>query len=202
MINKKNVLGKVPHNLGDKDAIHVAIVAVRAAQLITPGQKCSLNKDREAVPDNKNGIGVADPFVKSNIKRGQEFWLLLNQDEVPNVKHVWEHPNVDFSPPIKNKSMNQCIKDYAEQIGCDYDDLIDICTEIVDSSRINYAIFDGNEFSLSPDYPDGDYSEIEDLWDLWSEWAEETGYEFENEGSACCPEYDYPRTQFLKKASE
>ncbi len=37
MINKKNLLGKAPHELGDKDAIHVAIVAVRAGIVITPG---------------------------------------------------------------------------------------------------------------------------------------------------------------------
>ena len=30
------------------------------------------------------------------------------------------------------------------------------------------------------------------LSDLWSEWAEETGYEFDNIGSECCPEYEYP----------
>lgn len=30
MINKKNLLGKTPDELGAKDAIHVAIVAVRA----------------------------------------------------------------------------------------------------------------------------------------------------------------------------
>ena len=36
--------------------------------------------------------------------------------------------------------------------------------------------------------------EVEDVecYDVWSEWADETGHEFENDGSDCCPEYAYP----------
>jgi hypothetical protein len=89
VINKKNVLGKAPFDLGTKDAIHVAIVAVRAGQLVQPGQRCGLNEHREAVP-NEKGVGVADPFVKGPILTGTSFWLLMAQDEVPNVQHVWE----------------------------------------------------------------------------------------------------------------
>ena len=30
------------------------------------------------------------------------------------------------------------------------------------------------------------------LCDIWYEWTNETGNEFENVGSECCPEYNYP----------
>jgi hypothetical protein len=65
MINKRNLLGKTPEELGTKDAVHAAIVAVRAGQPIRPGQRCSINIDGEAVPD-VNGVGVADPFLKKH----------------------------------------------------------------------------------------------------------------------------------------
>ena len=108
MINKKNVLGKAPEELGIKDAIHTAIVSVRAAQAMEPGTKCNLNSDREAIPSSK-GIGVADPFLKKTILRGQTFWMLLGQTEVPNVQHVWDH-DIDFSPPTVEPKLNRTIK--------------------------------------------------------------------------------------------
>lgn len=200
MINKKNLLGKTPNELGDKDAIHVAIVAVRAGRLIKPGEKCSINKDKEAIPSEK-GVGVADPFVKKNIRRGETFWLLLNQDAVPNVRHVWEHPDVDFSPPIKEASKNGMIEEYAKELGCDYNDLLNLCSEIVnDSSSRDIVVVRDGKIGTEEEYPDSElFEEVEDLYDLWSEWGEETGYEFENMGSECCPEYDYPRVEFFKQ---
>lgn len=195
MINKKNVLGKTPQELGDKDAIHVAIVAVRAGRLIEPGQKCELNKDREAIPSNK-GVGVADPFLKTNIMRGQTFWLLLNQDAVPNVRHVWEHPDVDFSPPTTSPTQNYTIAEYAKEMGCSYDRLIEVCTELVHKGGRRVLVENG-ELTIVTKLPDG--AEEIDIYDLWGEWAEETGYEFENGGTECCPEYDYPDVIFARK---
>ncbi len=43
MINKKNLLGRPPDELGLKDAVHVAIASVRAACAINPGQRCKIN---------------------------------------------------------------------------------------------------------------------------------------------------------------
>ncbi len=31
-----------------------------------------------------------------------------------------------------------------------------------------------------------------DKYDFWSAWADETLYEFTNNGTECCPEYQYP----------
>lgn len=200
MINKKNLLGKTPEELGDKDAIHVAIVAVRAAKLIKPGEKCSMNENREAIPSEK-GVGVADPFRKENILRGQVFWLLMNQDSVPNVQHVWEHPKVDFTPPTKEPSKNSYINEYAKQFECDYNQLIEVCSEIVEKGEGGYVLVENGKLAIVEDLPD-DVEEFEDIYDLWSEWAEETGHEFYNSGSECCPEYDYPDVTFFKKIKE
>ena len=65
-INKVKTLGKQPETLGEKDAVHVAIVSVRAGSYLDPGQKVGMNSDGEAVWDNK-GVGVVDPFLTKKL---------------------------------------------------------------------------------------------------------------------------------------
>lgn len=189
MINKKNILGKEPEEVGIKDAIHTAIVSVRAGAAIVPGQRCGLNEFREAVP-NLKGPGVADPFLKGNINRGQRFWLLLNQTEVPNVRHEWDHPTVDFSPPTRDIVRNASLESFAKLYDVTYDQLMSAAAFVVSNHK-------------SAAYPkklsEEKYDEIQeaidnemDEYELWTEWADETLYEFDNMGSECCPEYEHP----------
>lgn len=185
MINKKNVLGKEPAELGIKDAIHTGIVSLRAGKPIEPGTRCGVNEHGEAVP-NPKGPGVADPFRKSTILRGQAFWLLLSQEEIPNVRHEWDHPEFSFAKPTREVVKNLCIKSYADDLGVTYEQLMDAAT-------LRYV---SNKFTPYPGtLTQEEYEEkIEELerWDFWSEWSEETLNEFENHGTECCPEYDYP----------
>ncbi len=190
MINKKNMLGKSPEELGAKDAIHVAIVSVRAARPIKPGQWCGLNKEREAIPDDKKGCGVADPFRTEIILTGQYFWLMMDQSEIPNVQHHWEHPKLDFSPPTNEVNLSAGLLDIANRLGVSYIQFMDACAYFVKNDKP--AKYPG---TLTAD-------KFEDAWedarcDLWSEWSDEVGHEFENFGSACCPEYAYPEGQLF-----
>lgn len=191
MLNKKNLLGKIPASLGIKDAVHTAIVAVRAGCRIEPGQKCSIDKNREAIPDFKKGCGIADPWRKE-INTGDVFWLILNQDEIPNVQHTWEHPSVDFSPPTREVVYNSVLQEEADRLGVTYKQLMDAAQQVIDSDR-------STEYpgTIVVDEDEDEFFEIPDMWDFWSSWASETGYEFENNGSACCPEYDYPTTHLF-----
>lgn len=195
MINKKNVLGKTPQELGDKDAIHVAIVSVRAGSVIEPGGRCKMNEFHEAIPANyKDSVGVADPFRKGNITTGQAFWLLLEQDAVPNVQHVWEHPEVDFSPPTREVKLNEYLQRNAVGLGVTYQELMDMCQYVVDNDKP--APIPETCTKTSEQIQEAiDESDIE-LYDIWSCWADETGYVFTNNGTECCPEYDYPDELF------
>lgn len=192
MINKKNVLGKKPETLGVKDAIHVAIVSVRAAELLQPGQRCTMNEHNEAVASPK-GEGVVDPFLKHPVYRGQPFQLLLDQTEVPNVRHEWDHPIVSFAAPTRKPVMNKTIEHAAKLFGVTYEQIMADAAFVADTERA--ATYTGKLSAdelktLLIDIEEGD-AEFE-RYDFWSEWANETGHEFYNNGSECCPEYDYP----------
>lgn len=184
MINKKNLLGKVPIELGIKDAIHTAIVSVRAGKPIQPGERCKMNELREAIPDGK-GVGVADPFRRGSIARGEWFWLLLDQDEVPNVAHVWEHATIDFSAPAVDPTKNKYLERYASQYGVTYEQLMEACSIVATTEKP--APYTG---TLSADEVETARDIIGN--DIWYEWKEESGHEFYNQGTDCCPEYCYP----------
>lgn len=184
MINKKNLLGTKPIDLGTKDAIHVAIVAVRAGGPLNPGQRCGLNADREAVADAK-GVGVADPFFKGVIVRGQPFWLLLCQDEVPNVAHVWEHPSVDFTPPVVEVKRNKYLQQHADEYGVTFEQLMEAAAYAVENDKP--AKYPGSKSAEELEAIESDIGS-----DVFYEWAKETLYEFTNDGTECCPEYRYP----------
>jgi hypothetical protein len=144
-----------------------------------------MNKDKEAIPA-ANGVGIADPFAKSIIARGQWFWLLLNQDAVPNVRHVWDHPSVDFSPPTKEAEKNKQISFWAKELGVTYDDLMGSCNSVVKTGQP--IMYPGEK---TKEEIKGILEDF-DRYDLFMCWAEETGHEFENYGSECCPEYVIP----------
>jgi hypothetical protein len=191
MINKKNLLGKKPQELGDRDAIHVAIAAVRAAHVLTPGQTVTLNEFKEAVGDPK-GQGIVDPFRKGLIQRGDPFWMLLNQDQVPNVQHHWEHPVLDFGTPTRPAQRNSHLESAAKELGVSYEILMDACKYAVDTnSPFPYPGTLATEEELE------EASERAELHEIFSYWGDETGHEFDNRGSDCCPEYDYPSALFV-----
>lgn len=188
MINKKNLLGKEPYDLGDKDAIHVAIVAVRAGLPIRPGQRCKLNEYGEAVPGD--GPGVADPFLMKTILCGQSFWLLMGQAEIPNVVHVWEHPDIKFDKPTREAIRNKYIERYAEQYGVTYLQLMEACAHVVATKTPALYPKTGTKMA----------KECEDIetYDIWQEWADENIHEFPNNGTQCCPEWEYPKGPIFK----
>ncbi len=185
-INKKNFLATKPTELGQKDAIHVAIVSVRAGKSMAPGQHFTM-KDGEAVPANpKDSVGVVSPFLRSNVMRGDSFWGLLKMDEIESVKHVWDHPQFSFEAPKTEPSRNKYIESYSKEFGVTYEELMEACSKYVnDEQQSEYpGTLSEEAFDKVVDYLDS--------YDLYSEWGNEALYEFSNMGTECCPEYDYP----------
>lgn len=77
-----------------RDAIHVAVAPVTAAQRLTPGQHIGLvepDNPELAGPCDQN-IGIVDPFLAQEVEPGQRFWLFLYPGTVTGLRHVWTHP--------------------------------------------------------------------------------------------------------------
>ena len=74
----------------------------------------------------------------------------------------------------------------AKKLGVTYQQLLDACETAT------------TDWETQTPYPGTLTQEEVDLhwdnnsWDIWESWADEVGYEFENIGTACCPETDVP----------
>lgn len=194
-INKKTFLGKVPVELGLKDAVHVAIVSLRAGQALSPGDSIKMNANGEAIWCNaKESFGVVDPYRTNKIPRGGYFWCQMNMDEIENVKHVWSHKH-SFDKPTVEFKPNQYLEGYAKNLGVTYEVLMSTLEEYQpNEDRVAYT------GTLSEDELEEAQDDLDS--DIWYEWSRETGYEFDNIGTECCPEIEYPSRRIFKFIKE
>ena len=77
-----------------RDAIHVAVAAVKAAARLRPGEHVGLVEEAnlELVGPCDRNIGIVDPFLPGEVEPGQRFWLLLYPGTITGLRHVWTHP--------------------------------------------------------------------------------------------------------------
>lgn len=89
-------LGTAPEANAGRDAVHVAIVPVRALCTIARGAKVRLVQgchDMAGPCGDDDADGVVDPFMQSrSVKKGDWFWMCLFPETVTSLRHVWEHP--------------------------------------------------------------------------------------------------------------
>jgi hypothetical protein len=77
-----------------RDAIHIAVAPVTAAERLSPGQHVGLIQEGnlELVGPCDCNIGIVDPFLAKEVEPGQRFWLLLYPGTVTGLRHIWTHP--------------------------------------------------------------------------------------------------------------
>lgn len=77
-----------------RDAIHIAVAPVVAAEQLYAGQHIGLTGlDLECVSTKvRNTIGIVDPFLTRRVEVGERFWMFLYPNTITGLKHVWTHP--------------------------------------------------------------------------------------------------------------
>ncbi|MBA4062446.1 MAG: hypothetical protein C0501_01830 [Isosphaera sp.] len=85
-----------------RDAVHVAVAPVTAAEALDPGQHVGFAPAGQAEvvgpADPGRGVGVVDPFLTAPVRPGERFWLFLYPNTVTSLRHVWTHPA--FAPRV------------------------------------------------------------------------------------------------------
>lgn len=120
-------LGTIPAQGAERDAIHVAIIPVCAAERLKPGQHVGFidqrHGDKTLFGVCSEPIGIVDPFLERSVERGEWFYLLLYQNTVTGMSHHWEHPA--FGVTLEKKRSEEWLEDLAAEIGLSYDHLIE-----------------------------------------------------------------------------
>lgn len=77
-----------------RDAVHIALAPVTAAERLAPGQHVGLVQagNVELVGPCQDNIGIVDPFLTKDIEPGQRFWLCLYPGTITGLRHLWTHP--------------------------------------------------------------------------------------------------------------
>jgi hypothetical protein len=111
-------LGTVIGDGEKRDAIHLAVEPVVAAEKLFPGQDVGLIAGRASASAAVK-LGIVDPFLKHPVIEGQRFWLVVYPRQITSLRHVWSHPAfedeaVDAKPTSKEASeawLREWIKD-------------------------------------------------------------------------------------------
>lgn len=132
-------LGKLITTEQERDAIHVAIAPVIAAEVLKPGQHVGFKftDSCEWVCKAQETIGVVDPYLKKSVKEGERFWLFLYPNTVTSLKHSWTHPSFTAPVPAISESI-EFIENLASDLCMSYDDLIDAGKDWVYGENYTY----------------------------------------------------------------
>lgn len=93
-------LGAAPGDDAGRDAVHIAVAPVVAAERLQPGQHVGLLDDGRVCANDK-AIGIVDPFLVDAVLPGQRLWLFLYPGTVTSFSHVWTHPAFTVKIPLK-----------------------------------------------------------------------------------------------------
>ena len=91
------MLGK--DELAPRDAVHVAIVGVEAAEHLKPGQRIGLDHEGKATALPMGCVAIVDPFLGRDVRPGERFYACLLPGQVQSVRHAWIH--AAFTPRVR-----------------------------------------------------------------------------------------------------
>jgi hypothetical protein len=130
------MLGKTPET-DKRDAVHVAIFPTVAGCLLHAGNHVELEHGTAVLCEPGKGIGIVDPFLKNELKKGDRLYICLYPDTVTGMRHEWSHPAVDSQDGVKAK---------LEQIGKEYHTDLE---QVLDACE---AFANGEDFCFWGDY--------------------------------------------------
>lgn len=85
-------LGQLITDKAFRDAVHIAVAPVVAAEYLEPGEHVGLQEDGTASCCARPLIGIVDPFLRETLHNGQVFWLCLYPGTTHSLRHSWTHP--------------------------------------------------------------------------------------------------------------
>lgn len=138
-------LGQKPTQSSERDAIHVAITPMVAAEMLRPGQRVGVMEDGTAGPSDKV-LGIVDPYLLDVVPKGELFWMCLLPNTVTGMRHHWSHPSFEFAIDDSqcNVDSEAWLREYAKNVN-NYD------PEGLAYERLVRSLKDGEFFTYGTD---------------------------------------------------
>ncbi len=90
MEKTQDKIGKI-FTQGDRDAVHIAVLPVKAHKELRPGEDIGYDNGKTS---SENPIGIVDPFLKRIVREGDMFFMMLYPNTITSLRHNWTHPAV------------------------------------------------------------------------------------------------------------
>jgi hypothetical protein len=130
MSHAQEDIGKLIDGRGERDAIHVAIMPVMAAETLQPGQHIGFKKGGwqvTATPDAPHKlIGIVDPFLPRAVAEGQRFYMCLYSQTITSLRHNWSHPAISEDGGGVGSPSEKWLRDFALSVDADYHEMMQI----------------------------------------------------------------------------
>lgn len=119
-------LGQLIEGQQYRDAIHVAVAPMIAAQNLEPGDHVGfVEPHSQAVGYSKDALGIVDPFLKVKVPKGSQFWLFLYPNSITSLRHDWTHPAFGASVASDMAAdSRRWIEDWASSYGVGYEEIM------------------------------------------------------------------------------
>jgi hypothetical protein len=107
-----------------RDAIHMAVAPVFAAQRLAPGQHVGFIGDVTVGP-SKEPIGIVDPFLPGPVFKDERFWIFLYPGSITSLRHEWEHKAFRGKDSQGGSPEEVWLRRFADTAGISYQKLLD-----------------------------------------------------------------------------
>ncbi len=135
-------LGKIIETPQQRDAVHIAVAPVIAAERLVPGGHIGfVGGDTEHVTARaKVLLGVVDPFLTDIIERGQQCWMFLYPQTITSLRHDWTHPA--FEASVTSTESEQWLRAFCASNDCPNYEVVMEALSGVDPSTVD-SVYDG-----------------------------------------------------------
>ena len=118
-----NLAGK-PDKFGIRDAIHVAVVSLKAACSMYAGDPVIWHEKGKSVKVLDSclaPIGIVSAFMKGGSHEGDLVWIMLYPNTVTGMTHHWSHPDFPVQEDMKigmsKEEAESIIEEMADELG-------------------------------------------------------------------------------------
>jgi hypothetical protein len=102
-----------------RDAVHIALAPVTAADRLYPGQHIGFRKGNEMVGVSDQPLGIVDPFLPSFVETGERFWMFLYPNTISGLRHVWTHPSfMPETPQYTKEESEKWLREFCRTADC------------------------------------------------------------------------------------
>ena len=122
-------IGKLLVGTEERDAIHIAVMPLIAAEKLTAGEHVGLTKNGQAHTQYQPFIGIVDPYLTETVEPGRTFYVFMYPNTVTGLRHHWQHPAFADHIEVNEGLAKAWLQQFAAKWEFDFDHMIAVAAD-------------------------------------------------------------------------